>query len=203
MFRDRPLTWLFLLATVCVDLVWIAMIRDGDIATGRMSSSLLQGGGMGLIFAQSCLATILVVLKVHGSLLQASILTVVNGLLAWCVYLAGASDFDQWLAFFAMHSIQAIAVTSLWQLAHYRKEFLQRLTSLRVSMIELLGWTTLFAILSFGFRFPDFSKMSLLSVIAILIPGLVLHIEMMRGLNAQLRLAATLRITRILGIAFV
>ncbi|NOZ40223.1 MAG: hypothetical protein GXP24_08360 [Planctomycetes bacterium] len=193
MSRDRPLTWLFVAATIAVDLAWVAMIRGNKFVLIRDGSMLLLSGGIGLFFAQSCVLAIIVMRQKWDKLTQASFSVVVNGILAGLVLLAGAPDFGRWFVYFAMHAVQAIVVSILWQLMRQRRK---RLVLWKVSLMEIFGWTTLVAILSFGFRFMDFSRFRLLGGIALLAPSLLLTIEANWGYRLQNRVTVTLRLVR-------
>lgn len=158
MFRDRPLTWLFVIATVCVDLV----LAITDHPSGSASRVL----GTGLILGQSLwLGCWLVVGSRHR--LERGAVFVVGQLaltLFVCLGVAGGEldSFGRVIAIFSFFGALAFFgalcgwAVFRWYALRFEGESNRRL---QFPIIELFGWTVVVAIASAVMRQANFSHL--------------------------------------------
>jgi hypothetical protein len=142
MFRERPLTWLFILATVVVDLA-LPVTWEG--------SPILVGAVIGQIAAVS----IWTVIGHPHRLIRGSLIVVAFGALALMGH-PSPSLSSRALSFAAVYS-PIVVLTSLvivWLRNKIRFRFNEALSPapLRIPLIELFGWTIVVAIASLGVR---------------------------------------------------
>lgn len=150
MFRERPLTWLFVVATVAVDMIIGAIER-----TPGLTESLKVG------FVLSQLAA-LAMWSVRGRmhrLARMSCLVLATGMLTYLIDIDG-SEKSIWTAFNSMYVFWIVVVTSVSDALSYRlrKGTVSRVVENRwqVPLIEFFGWTIFVAIISFAARHMDF-----------------------------------------------
>jgi hypothetical protein len=149
MFRERPLTWLFILATVVVDLA-------------------LNFGGQrwvfhGILFGQVAAIAIWAAVGHWHRLARGSLLVVAVGFLA---YFPGPKPFEYYsktLTFAAAHALLVVAtslvIVWLQNQVGNRFEGDRNRTPFRVPLIEFFGWTIVVAIASFGARLMYFGDL--------------------------------------------
>ncbi len=176
MFRDRPLTWLFVAATICVD--WVLMTLEND-------RDLLLSLKVGLVLGQ---LAALAIWSVRGDrkapprsvvevpsgrenlnnravleravhrLARVACLILATGLLTYLI--DAKTEKSTWIAFNAAYVFWTIFVTLLSDAI--RKQLRKRSSEnilvppWRVPLIEFFGWTTVIAIISFGARHMNF-----------------------------------------------
>jgi hypothetical protein len=145
MFRERPLTWLFILATVVVDL---AMFFGGR-------GTVFEGIVVGQVAAIAIWAAI----GHSHRLTRGSLLVVAVGILAYLPGFRSFQSYSRMLTFMAAFAL-AVAATSLgfvWLRRRIRIRFDgdHEQTPLKVPLIEFFGWTIVVAIASFGARHMD------------------------------------------------
>ena len=150
MFRDRPLTWLYIAATVCVDLV--LMVAESD-------QGLVSSVKAGLVLGQLAALAIWSVRGPQHRLARISCLVVVTGLLTYLID-AIPDPKPICLAFHTGYVIWIAFVTLVGDAIRYRLrkrgEDESSVYRWRVPLIEFFGWTTVVAIISFGARYMDF-----------------------------------------------
>jgi len=205
MFRDRPLTWLFVIATVCVDLVWLATTSEDDfgINTAFGSSLFFRFCAVGCFLAQSCVFAIQTIFAVSRKLTQASILVAGNFSLAFVSYPGFVYETGSWHTYFFLHAIQVIAVTSIARLLQIRRDKQPMVGVWQISLIEMFGWTTVVAIVSYGFRYMDFSDLNLTSCMVIAFPSIALNLATIWGLSTRSRVSRALRAASPFFVAFI
>jgi len=151
MLRDRLLTWLFITASVVVDLVLLAAARV-SLDTFRYHA-MLEGIALGQVGA---LAIWTITGQTHR-LARGACLVVATGLLAVITIRDETWYFHRWLALLAVYAVIVMAVVGLISLVgHAIRNKRQLQEALRVPLMELFGWTIVVAIASFGARFMDF-----------------------------------------------
>ena len=142
MFRDRPLTWLFILATVVVDL---ALFYGGKEPVFE-----------GIVVGQVAAVAIWTVVGHSHRLTRGSLLVVAVGVLA---ILPVSGNYEVALTFMASYSIVIVATSSV--VVWLRDRVLTRLNGdrekapLKVPLIEFFGWTIVVAVASFGARYIE------------------------------------------------
>ncbi len=151
MFRDRPLTWLFIAATIAVDLVLMVM-AEGDrgfifgvqifFVFGQLSALAIWSvrGQLHRLARASCLvvATGLLtsLISVNGELSKSIFLTLCSGFVGWTVFVTLVGDI---IRIRLQRKGESESPPHRWQ----------------VPLIEFFGWTTVVAIISFGASHMD------------------------------------------------
>jgi len=151
MFRDRPLIWLFIAATIAVDLV--LMVVESD--QGFISSMKI-----GLVLGQLAALAIWSVRGQMNRLGRISCLLLVTALLTYLI--DAIPDLKpNWLAFNSGYVAWIISVALIGDFVRF---LLRKKTGVdrpanpwQVPLIEFFGWTTVVAIISFGARHMDFA----------------------------------------------
>ncbi len=150
MFRDRPLTWLFIAATIAVDLVLVVVESD---------QGLISSVKIGLVLGQLAALAIWSVRGQMNRLARISCLILAAGLLTYLID-AIPDPKSIWLAFNTGYVVWIIFVTLVGDFIRYRlrkkSEGESPVNRWQVPLIEFFGWTTLVAIISFGARHMDF-----------------------------------------------
>ncbi len=145
MFRDRPLTWLFILATVVVDL-----------------TMFFGGGGAifnGILVGQVAATAIWAAIGHSHRLTRGSLLVVTVGVLA---ILPVNGIYENVLTFMASYALVIVATSSV--VVWLRNRILVRLNGdrekapLKVPLIEFFGWTIVVAVASFGARYIEIDR---------------------------------------------
>jgi len=145
MFRDRPLTWLFVIATVCVDLVFV--VTQGD--SGQISFFL-----SGSLFGQIAVLAIWAVRGPIHRLLRFSCL--VLGAWLWVHYIIPEKGVLEFVFFYAATIFAfTLFVEVMRNLPRGVASDMQRRKQWQVPLIEFFGWTIIVAIVSFGCRDMD------------------------------------------------
>ena len=194
MLRDHPLTWLFVIASICVDLVFVMTERGDDLSAFRFGMVLGQLAAVAIWTSRT---------QLHR-LAKVSILTAVVGLLA--NIRVDAAPISIWLAFDVLY-VSAIAVaTSLSDSIHDKRRFQSGMDRKRwqISLVECMGWLTLASILSFGARHMDYSFLSpevIDEVLATLAVPIVLAILTRRDLRDVRRAGALIVLTVLIAAA--
>jgi len=166
MFRDQPLTGLFIAATIAVDLVLMTVESDQGI---------ISSAKMGLVLGQLAALAIWSVRGRLNRLARISYLILATGLLTYLI--DGIPDSKPiWLAFNAGYVLWTISVTLVGDIIRYRlgEKAAGNNSSQhwQVPLIEFFGWTTVVAIISFGARHMDFAflrQSAALETIAVLL----------------------------------
>lgn len=156
-FRERPLTWLFLIATLCLDAMALSTNNESHFANGLALGQLFVASGW------------LVLGRAHR-LARAAVFICVIGLLTAPDYIIPRlkSNFYvdlTWpviLALLIAMGVSTVANAALWLgLARLTsrglKEF--RRAHWQFPLAELFGWTIIVAVASVGMRLADFSYM--------------------------------------------
>lgn len=147
--RHYPLTWLFIIATVCVDLV--------ILFTTDKSSAMLENAGarfylynFGLPAQFSTLAIWGVMGKTHR-LARAAWITLAFGSLMFLTWLVEGPISGE---SFALNFIQFFTVAvaaALWRAVGFGRRSSQE--PIRISLVEMFGWTMVVALWAFAVRF--------------------------------------------------
>lgn len=196
MFRDRPLTWLFIVATVCLDLLWVAAFSDGDsrARSNLQEQSLIGFAGLGSFLAQSTALAVGATFASGPKFIRASVVVVGNALIAFFSFRGMGSEAKAWLAFFILHASVSIAVAVFLRLIQFFRNRKRASDVWQTSLIELFGWTILVAILSFGFRFTDFQGLEISRLFFLLTPSVALCLAASWGLSRKSRWPVSLRV---------
>lgn len=153
MFRQRPLTWLFVLATIAVDLVLMTIERP---------RGPWRAFTFGLILGQMAALAIWAVRGNMHRLARAGCLVGAMGLLMQATYVQGGRT-SPWLAFCAGYVFLIMLATLVSDLLRYRLSVGPAAQSPRerwqVPLVEFFGWTIVVAILSFAARHMDFHSL--------------------------------------------
>lgn len=151
MLRDRLLTWLFITASVVLDLALLAAaITSRD---PYRFQALLEGLAFGQIGA---LAIWTVTGRVHR-LARGACLILATGPLTLISIHGETRFFQPSLALMATYAvIVMMAVASITIVRRIAESKRQQQEALQAPLIELFGWTIVVAIASFGSRFMDF-----------------------------------------------
>lgn len=195
MFRDRPLTWLFVIATVCVDMFWMAKIAPNN-------SRLLLYAGLGGVLAQSVAIAVGSIYSHRTNLTCASIVVVGNAVLAFISFKCMGSDDRTWLAFFTLHASLSVIVAIVTRAIRAMKRDGSLMRTWRVSVVEMFGWTILVAILSFGLRFSDFDGLNLTGSIRMLAPSVAFTLAALWGLRQRPLRTTWIRVASPLMVSF-
>jgi hypothetical protein len=144
MLRERPLTWLFILATVVVDLA---------LSVGRQRPVF-----SGILMGQVAAIAIWAVVGQSHRLTRGSLLVVAVGVLA--ILPEHLSVYSSTLTLMAAYALVWVATTLVvvWLRNQVRNRFEgnREKAPLRVPLIEFFGWTIVVAIASFGARYMNF-----------------------------------------------
>jgi hypothetical protein len=151
MFRDRLLTWLFITASVVVDLALLAAVMASP--NPHRYEALQEGLAAGQVGA-------LAIWAITGSahrLARVAGLVISTGLLTLLVVGQEIERFGEPLVLLAIYA--AIVLAAVGVIAACRRAFSGKRESVRetfqVSLIEMFGWMIVVAIASFGARFMD------------------------------------------------
>ncbi len=149
MFRNRPLTWLFFIATLCVDLAMVVP-RFHSPGMGGVSMVFMFG-----IPAQLSLVAIWGAIGRSHRLARGAVVT-------FAIFLATAATLQfpySWqdlLTFYLIHTLLVFGGTlvlrSLGWLRRWPSLVDRKNEKFRYSVIEMFGWTTIVAIWAFGWR---------------------------------------------------
>ena len=196
MFREQPLTWLFIVATIVIDLV-LASTVPAHFSLGLELR-------LGFILGQLVALAIWVVRGKMHRLARVSFLVITIGLLA-CYVEIRSDQMSTWFGFLSTYALIIVLTTiaSDFLQKRFRDPLRDDEVSKRwqISLIELFGWSIVVAIISFGFRHMDFDfleKDALLSCLAFLsVPILVVtlirrDIRDLRSISALVIVFATI-----------
>jgi hypothetical protein len=150
MFRERPISGLFLIATLIVDLVLLTITSADSLA------AMIK---LGLVLGQLAALAVGAVRGQSHRLARISFLVVGTGLLTYLV-VDGSRQQGVWLAFNTLYVVGIVLVTGITDVMRYRfgMNSVKRYTKehWRVPLIEFFGWTIAVAIISFGARYMEF-----------------------------------------------
>lgn len=151
MFRDRPLTGLFLAATITVDLVVMLVGYDP-----HNPSEIV----VGLITGQVAALALWVVRGMMHRLARIGWVVCAVGLLAYLLKI-DAGPQSTWLAFYLIYAtaiiMSALAGNLLRHALRDRSQDTAPAARWQVPLIEFFGWTIVVAVLSFGAQHMDFN----------------------------------------------
>ncbi len=160
MFRNYPLTCLFILATICVDVTLLVGVAN-DSRIESNSGLLFFVFNYGLPAQLSALAIWSVISHVHR-LFRGALLTVAWGLLLLLTWSVIDTQYRREVV--AFNFLQILSVLSCCAFLKYFAfidEFsvfhLEKRETLRISLIEIFGWTIIVAVWAFAARFADFT----------------------------------------------
>ena len=151
MLSERPLIWLFILATITVDLVLMT------VETTHGAWSALK---LGLVLGQLAALAIWTVRSRLHRLTRISCLVLTAGLLPYLidVYQGPTST---WMAFYSGYAFLIILVTIASDLMRYQLRDKSRsedsVRRWQIPLIEFFGWTIVVAMISFAARHMDFT----------------------------------------------
>ena len=140
MYSDRPLIWLFVVATVVVDAVLLAAIRQHDALTGIV---------IGLQLGQIAVLAVWASCGPGHRLTRGAVLVLTTALLAISTEMVVGLPTGGWLTFLAIVALIAWSAGMLFGVVAKRIEKESR-KPFRVPLIELFGWTIVAAILSYA-----------------------------------------------------
>jgi len=152
MFRERPLTWLFLIATACVDLVMVVpMFRSPSIYSGDLPRLVFHFG----IPAQLSLVAIWGATGKSQRLTRGAVIT----LTLFLAILVGRLFPFSWrdlLTFYLVHTLIVCCGTLILRLLGWLRRWPslvdRKNEKFRYSVIEMFGWTTVVAIWAFAWH---------------------------------------------------
>ncbi|TWU29520.1 hypothetical protein [Bythopirellula polymerisocia] len=161
MFYPRPLTWLFIIATLCVDLA---------LVLGSSGGSRIQGSSEGLAFfvynyglpAQiSALAIWAVLSRVHR-LAKAAWVTLAGGMLLVMTWLVIYSEYRSELVAYCFLQLMLVLVGCFFLekfgwIAKLSEPMTDEKSRFQFSLVEIFGWTIIVAFWAFAVRFADFA----------------------------------------------
>lgn len=204
MFRDRPLTWLFVIATVCLDLLWLAAFSadDSHPRSNIPEQSLLGFVGLGSFLAQSTALAVGATFARGPKFIRANVVVVGNALIAFFSFVGMGREAKAWLAFFTLHASVSLAVAISLRLIQFFRNRKRASDVWQTSLIELFGWTILVAILSFGFRFTDFHGLDVHRSLLMLTPSVALCLAASWGLSRKSRWPVSVRVASPFIVAF-
>lgn len=160
MFRTRPLTWLFIIATLCVDL---ALIVGASINSGvRVSEGLaFFVYNYGLPAQISVLAIWAVLSRVHR-LTKGAWLTLAGGMLLILTWWVIESEYrGELIAFCFMQLSIVLAGCVILKKLGWASELSEPVGDERkkfqFSLVEIFGWSIVVAFWAFAVRYADFS----------------------------------------------
>lgn len=150
MFRERPITGLFLTATIIVDFVLITITSDQDLAAMTK---------LGLVLGQLAALAIWAVRGESHRLARVSSLVVVTGLLTYIVGIEPRQH-GVWLAFNTLYVLSIVLAAGITDSMRFRlgMDSVKRYSKehWQIPLIEFFGWTIAVAIVSFGARQMEF-----------------------------------------------
>ncbi len=159
MLRSRPLTWLFILATLCVDLALIlGARRNGAIQASEGLAFFVYN--YGLPAQISVLAIWAVLSRVHR-LVKAAWVTLAGGLLLLMTWWVIESAYRGELVAFCFLQLSLVLLGCILWLKLGWISLLSETTDevqekFQFSLVEIFGWTIIVAFWAFALRFADF-----------------------------------------------
>lgn len=152
MFRERPLTWLFVVATICVDLVLFA---------GDWSNLKVAVWNIGLLLGQSAALGIWAAVSERHRLERGALFVVGQiALTLIACFSRNDPELTKWGTIIGTNSIYGIATLTIALLLRIILQIsLKSSTPVRFSLIELFGWTLVVSIASAVMRQASFSHL--------------------------------------------
>ncbi len=148
MIRERPLSWLFCIASIVVDLAFLAMAGRYVISEHVILAGLLLG--------QTAILAIWAGTGGGHRLGRASVMVVATGLVALATGKHALGNWKQWLAVLFGYTLSvyvaAVLISIRRTLAAQRADAHTPASRWQVPLIELFGWTIIVAIVSFAAR---------------------------------------------------
>jgi hypothetical protein len=162
MFRERPLTWLFILATVVVDLALNFGERSDFIFPVRTA---VHGG---FIWGQVAAVAIWAAIGQSHRLTRGSLLVVAIGTLAIVPGYLNVRSYSNTLTIMAAYALIVVAASLvvIWLRTQVRIKFDgdREQSPLKIPLIEFFGWTIVVAIASFGARYMNLTALMAISL---------------------------------------
>jgi len=152
MFCDRPLTWLFIAATVVIDCVLMSI-------EATASPNITDSVKLGFVLGQLAATAIWAVRGNLHRLKRLSCLVVTTGLLAYLIRV-DPMPIPSWIAFHSGFVTLIVLATVMSDHIRYgfraRTEGDDRLKRWQMPLIEIFGWTIVVAVISLGIRQMNF-----------------------------------------------
>lgn len=150
--RDYPLTWLFIIATVCVDIAVLFSTSAGSVSSAETGLRFYVWNYA--IPAQfSCLAVWAVFGKTHR-LAKAAWVTLACGLLLTLTWYTVEPSFRvETISFSFIQFFVVFAGVGLLRICRVGQHLLESAEPFRFSLVEIFGWTMIVALWAFALRF--------------------------------------------------
>ncbi len=175
MFRDRPLTWLFIAATICVDIA---------IAIGS-SDALASLWQWGFCLGQSAVLGSWLVVGTRHRLERGALFVVAQLMLATVLSNGSLVAWGRMLAPSALYGTMAALGVFVGKICFFRFRVTRdanRSYVLRYSLMELFGWTVVVAIAAAALRHGRLITMFQIPELLLFYLGLSLNIGLVTGL---------------------
>jgi hypothetical protein len=162
-FRNRPLTWLFIIATACLDLVAIAHLINhesewfGAIAVGQMclTGSLLAAGQAHRLLRAGLFLGVPILLTVPDYYVDASVLTIEGTGEVLLVSTEAPYVLAISLVITAMAAFFGFVLIALNAICVFRSSGAAK-AKFQFPIIEFFGWTIVVAVSTIALRAGDF-----------------------------------------------
>ncbi len=143
MFLDRPLTWLFVVATVLVDIV----LAVGGVEWGWESDDIVACYFLGQVATLGCWGAVGSRHRLERGAVFLIGMVALTAITCWSLN-GGLEDWqDPFLMFFVYGSLNTL-FAMLWKLCFRRLSMKESTAEFRYSLMELFGWTVVVAIAS-------------------------------------------------------
>ncbi len=159
MIRNRPLIWLFILATLCVDLALILGTNSNERLKATEGLAFFVYN-YGLPAQISALAIWTVLSRVHR-LVKAAWLTLAGGMLLLMTWWVIESEYRGELVAFCFLQLSLVLVgcvllKQLGWIAKLTEPVTEEQERFHFSLVEIFGWTIIVAFWAFAVRYADF-----------------------------------------------
>ena len=160
MLHPRPLTWLFIIATLCVDLALILGSRGGSQIQATSEGLAFFVYNYGLPAQISALAIWAILSRVHR-LAKAAWVTLAGGMLLSMTWMVIQSEYRGELVAFCFLQLTLLllgcaVLKKLGWIASLSEPLADEKGKFQFSLIEIFGWSIIIAFWSFAVRFADF-----------------------------------------------
>jgi hypothetical protein len=151
MFRNYPLTCLFILATICVDLV-VALTSVQNSVLAPESGLRFKVWNFGIPAQVSTLALWAIYGTTHR-LTKATVVTFAGGILLLVTAIVlGQPHFNESISFNFIQILFVLAGGTIFWLLGIGKSGRNAETSFRFSLVEMFGWSMIVALWAFALR---------------------------------------------------
>ena len=155
-FRERPLTWLFLVATLCVDLVLVVIVaQERDTGVAIWPSIIC----MSVMLAQLSMVAAWAAIGISHRLARGAALTIAVCLVTSFFFVSSFILWRELLTWFLLQGFVVWCATLMMRVAGLLKGWpslaAKEKQIFQFPLIEMFGWTTIVAIWSLGMHYAS------------------------------------------------